>query len=270
MKEMDFTITRVNRVVQRPVTAEWRVEKLYYKTEYIMVIALEGEAIYTIDGTVTPIKKNDVLIFAPGVARSGHSNAQKPWAFISVNFNLECDSSAREFFNQPFLLFEGIGECLRAKFADIAYAWEGKNPLYQIRCKNLASSILYDLVSSQLPHNRVPHLKKLESARTYIQANFKHEICVEDLAERLGLSASYFRRLFKEAYGMAPKQYITDLRISTARDLLLSGEVNITEAAQLSGFDDIYYFSTLFKKQTGFSPTQYIKVNSTETYKATS
>ena len=46
------------------------------------------------------------------------------------------------------------------------------------------------------------------------------------------------------------------LRIENARDLLLSGEVNVTEAARLSGFEDIYYFSTLFKRKTGSTPTE--------------
>ena len=54
-------------------------------------------------------------------------------------------------------------------------------------------------------------------------------------------------------------QYIMNLRIENARDLLLSGEVNVTEAAQLSGFDDIYYFSTAFKRKTGFAPTKLLR-----------
>ena len=52
-------------------------------------------------------------------------------------------------------------------------------------------------------------------------------------------------------------QYIINLRIENARDLLLSGEVNVTEAARLSGFEDIYYFSTLFKRKTGSTPTEH-------------
>ncbi len=52
---------------------------------------------------------------------------------------------------------------------------------------------------------------------------------------------------------------IINLRIENARDLLLSGEVNVTEAAELSGFEDIYYFSTLFKKKTGTTPTQLLR-----------
>ena len=107
----------------------------------------------------------------------------------------------------------------------------------------------------------MPHYKKLAEARAYIQAHFRQDVNVAMLAEQFGLSASYFRKLFKEAYGMAPMQYITALRINTAQDLILSGEVNITEAALLSGFDDIYYFSTLFKKQTGLSPSRYLKAH---------
>ena len=53
-----------------------------------------------------------------------------------------------------------------------------------------------------------------------------------------------------------------DLRIENARDLLLSGEVNVTEAAHLSGFNDIYYFSSLFKRKTGYSPIQLLKKGS--------
>lgn len=261
MNEMDFSITKVNRVVQRIRTNSWHAEGLYFKQAYIMVIILEGEITYIIDDHKVFAKKNDVLIFAPGYVRSGYSNPQKPLSFVSVNFNMEYNDAAKEFFIPPFLLFAEIGESLHNKFADIAYAWEGKNPLYHIRCKNLASGILYDIVSMQLPHNKVLHLKKLESARTYIQANFKHDIQIEVLSKRLGLSPSYFRKLFKDAYGIAPMQYITNLRINTAKDLLLSGEVNVTEASHLSGFDDIYYFSTLFKKQTGVSPTEYVKAN---------
>ncbi len=261
MNDIDFSITKVNRVVQRLRSNSWHAEELYFKQEYVMGIITEGEITYIIDDRTASAQKNDVFFFAPGFVRSGYSNPQKPLSFVSVNFNIEHNDAAKDFFTSQFFLFTGIGESLYNKFADIAYVWEGKNPLYHIRCRNLASSILCDIVSSQLPHNKIPHLKKLESARTYIQANFKKEISIEKLAERLGLSPSYFRKLFKDAYGMAPQQYITTLRINTAKDLLLSGEVNITEASHLSGFDDIYYFSTLFKKQIGLSPTQYIKAN---------
>ena len=106
---------------------------------------------------------------------------------------------------------------------------------------------------------KVPHIKRLEKARNTIQENFRQDLSVEKLAESIGMSVSYFRRLFHEAYGCAPMQYIINLRIENARDLLLSGEVNVTEAARLSGFEDIYYFSTLFKRKTGSTPMELLR-----------
>lgn len=259
MNEIDFTVQKVNWVIERPVNPHWKAEKLYYQKEYIMVMVLEGEVIYTINGEEVTAQKNDVLIFAPDTYRSGRTNPQNPWSFISVNFHLDGNEAFCKLFNRSYVHLQNAGERLRNQFSDMAYYWEGKNSLYHIQCKNLTGDILYHVISSFLPHQQRPHYKKLEDARTYIQANFRGDIHVETLAERMGFSSSYFRKLFKEAYGMAPMQYIISLRIHTAQDLLLSGEVNITEAASLAGFDDIYYFSTLFKKQTGLSPSRYMK-----------
>ena len=106
MNEMDFSITKVNRVVQRIRTNSWHAEGLYFKQAYIMVIILEGEITYIIDDRKVFAKKNDVLIFAPGYVRSGYSNPQKPLSFVSVNFNMEYNDAAKEFFIPPFLLLQ--------------------------------------------------------------------------------------------------------------------------------------------------------------------
>jgi len=260
MNDIDFLITKINRVIHRKPSSNWRNETIFYESEYNIVIALEGKAKYIIDSKELTVKKNDILVFPPGIARAGYSDKQNPWEFITINFNLELNGGGKEFFDKGYLLFENAGASIRSRFLDIAYLWEGKNALYSVKCRNLISDILYELIRKSLPHNRIPHAEKLEAARTYIQANFRDKINVEDLAERMGLSASYFRKLFTKAYGQSPQQYLISLRINTAYDLLVSGEVNVSEAASLSGFDDIYYFSTLFKKQIGMPPSKVSKI----------
>ena len=195
------------------------------------------------------IQKNDIVIFSPKTVRSGKSIPESPWEFISIKFSLEYNEYAREFFSESHLHFHNANAMLRNIFVDIAYEWEGRKPLYQVKCKYLIQNILYDLVCSKLPLNNVLHQQKLENACNFIQKNLTNKIDVRLLSEHTGLSPSYFRKLFKEAYGVSPMQYITKLRIATARNLLLSGEFNVTEAAQRSGFSDIYYFSTIFKKE---------------------
>ena len=259
MENMDFRITEISRVIERKNAAGWHVENISYDTEYVMVIVLDGETEYIINDHKYLAKKNDLIIFAPKLVRTGRTNPLRPWSFISIIFHMELNKEAQEFFNKSILIWNNIGDSIRKLFFEASRAWIGKNPLFQVKCNMLGTEILYKIILSNMPYNKVPHIKKLEKARRTIQENFRNNISVEELAESIDMSVSYFRRLFHEAYGCSPMQYIMNLRIENARDLLLSGEVNVTEAARLSGFEDIYYFSTLFKRKTGSTPTQMIR-----------
>lgn len=260
MNDIDFSVTTLNHVIKRKTNYQWRIDKLLYQNEFNMVIALEGKSKYIIDSQEIYVKKNDILIFPPGIMRSGYTDKLDPWEFITITFNLELNDEAAEFFNKRYIFFENQGALFRSKFFDIAYLWEGKSSLHALKCKAHIFDILYELIGNSLPHKCVPHAEKIEAARAYIQANFRNKISIDALAQRMELSVSYFRKIFTEAYGQSPQKYIITLRINTAYDLLKSGEVNVSEAASLSGFDDIYYFSTLFKKHTGFSPSSIIRM----------
>jgi AraC-like DNA-binding protein len=61
----------------------------------------------------------------------------------------------------------------------------------------------------------------------------------------------------KKSTGSLPKQYLLDLRLNKAEDLLLSTKLNINEIADQTGFDSIYYFSKRFKKKNASSPTSF-------------
>lgn len=81
------------------------------------------------------------------------------------------------------------------------------------------------------------------------------------LAEVAMISEVYFRRVFKENFGVSPKQYIQDLRILKAKHLLKSNVYpSIADVAEEVGFANIYQFSAAFKKATGYTPTRYIKL----------
>jgi AraC-like DNA-binding protein len=82
---------------------------------------------------------------------------------------------------------------------------------------------------------------------------------IEELAELADISPSYFRNLFKRVTGLTVTQYKNRIKISKARDLILSGKCNVTEAAKTVGFNNIYYFSRLFKKITCANPSDFIK-----------
>ena len=68
-----------------------------------------------------------------------------------------------------------------------------------------------------------------------------------------------FDRSFKHVTKVTPMQYIIQLRMTNALNLLDNTSYNIIQVANAVGYDDAYYFSRLFKKNVGVSPTEYRK-----------
>lgn len=91
----------------------------------------------------------------------------------------------------------------------------------------------------------------------HMRQNLQERITVDDLAAKYHLSPSHFSSLFKKATGMSPIDYLIQLRIQKACQLLLNIQLKIKDISLAVGYDDPYYFSRLFKKLMGLSPQQY-------------
>ena len=83
------------------------------------------------------------------------------------------------------------------------------------------------------------------------------EIKIPELAKIESLSNSRYITVFKEKMGMTPLEYLINLRINVACDLLKDLNMSVKEVAACVGYDNPYFFSKLFKKKTGISPTGY-------------
>ena len=100
---------------------------------------------------------------------------------------------------------------------------------------------------------------------SYIENHLADEdLSNKKLADRIGFSEVYFRKLFFANYGSSPKQYILQLRIRNAKLLLSEGGKTVTEIASQCGFSSVYHFSRCFKTHTGLSPTEYASQNKAE------
>ena len=77
------------------------------------------------------------------------------------------------------------------------------------------------------------------------------------MAAASGYSMSYFKKLFKDFYGVAPGEYLTMLRINKAKALLESRLFSLSEIADECGFSSESYFSHAFKRVVGCPPKKY-------------
>lgn len=82
---------------------------------------------------------------------------------------------------------------------------------------------------------------------------------VERIAGRLGFSTAYCNRLFHEAFGLSPRQYLSQVKLQLAKRWLLDPSSSVSDVALRLGYRDIAHFSRQFKRWSGVSPSDYRK-----------
>ena len=97
---------------------------------------------------------------------------------------------------------------------------------------------------------------RIQTARNFIHSNYHMSIGANDIASAANLSVDHFGRLFKTDVGVTPIQYLTNVRMEAARELVLT-DLPISEIALMVGIEDPYYFSRVFRRANGISPLKY-------------
>lgn len=98
---------------------------------------------------------------------------------------------------------------------------------------------------------------KIQMAIGYIQEHFAENLTVNVLAEHYGMSPNYFSSMFKKEMSRSAVNYITELRINQARELLCHSELSVVDISKKVGYEDSQYFFRVFKKYLGMTPLQY-------------
>jgi AraC-like DNA-binding protein/ligand-binding sensor protein len=91
----------------------------------------------------------------------------------------------------------------------------------------------------------------------YIQSNYKKNLTLDEIAEHVYLSTSYASRVFKKVQGVSIVEYISQVRIEKAKQLLANPHYQIEEIAENVGYADAGYFTKVFRKYEGVTPSKY-------------
>jgi two-component system response regulator YesN len=92
---------------------------------------------------------------------------------------------------------------------------------------------------------------------TYINMNIEKDLTINSVCSKFYINESYFCKLFKSKTGLSFNNYLTELKIKKAKDLLRYDNLRIYEVAKLVGFNDYKYFLKVFKKTTRETPFQF-------------
>lgn len=256
----DATVGEIGFVVRRSPNRDWAITNLVNRRYHIVAYAVAGRAQYHCGRQSFEVGKGQMLWFPKGMPHSGRSDSATPWSFFSVTFDLHyLDPQAEAALAAlPNRATPASSVELQALFSELERLWVGREPGYLLRCRSIIAHLLHVYVRACCgPGPAVPHARRIVPIVALLQANPARDYSVEELAGMAELSPSRFRVLFKEFTGQSVVRYQNLLRINKAKDLLLSGEYTVTEAAAEVGILDVYYFSRLFKKLTGFNPSYY-------------
>ena len=173
-------------------------------------------------------------------ARLDYSRAATVDEMIVVHFDtINYNTKNIEYFipDDPAVL----AELFRAIF-DV---WNKKELGYKYKC----SAILYEIFAECYTQNYIPKSQnsKIHNSVEYLLKNYKkNDLSIKEIADKSFMSEVYFRKLFKEEYGISPQKYIIDLRIQNAVGLISAGYYSLKEIAYMSGYNDYKYFSVEF------------------------
>lgn len=124
---------------------------------------------------------------------------------------------------------------------------------------HLVREYTVEFLTERESDRRKKQLERLNLVLDYIQSNYTRQIGNRELAGVLHLSEDRFNHLFKESMGMAPLQYINEVRIKKAMNLLKKKEGTVAEIADSVGFSDYNHFGRQFRRYYGCAPSEILK-----------
>ena len=231
--------------------------------DYQLLFIHEGEG--TLEATSIKRRKlsrASLFLLFPGVWHRYRPEAASGWTESWIELNGTYMDQLRTAGvidpKNPVYQIEATDE-MEALF-ETAHRWvRAKSPGFSIRLALLAVQILTLLRTGSPRQQAVPRrIERLVSeSQALLAQNLEKNISAEQIARKLGIGYSYFRREFKRQTGFSPKQYRIEIRHRCARDLLRSTSLTVKEISERLSYHSPYHLSIDFSRRTGLSPTKW-------------
>ncbi len=125
--------------------------------------------------------------------------------------------------------------------------------------KNICSELLKKTVEIVGRKQSVVSRNIIDRVSDYMKQHYSEDISLDMLAERYYVNSSYLCRLFKQCTGTCLTDYLIELRMEKAKELLLTGKYKVYEVSQKVGYKSDKYFFRVFKQYTGQSPSEFCR-----------
>lgn len=234
-----------------------------------MIYAREGSAKVTIEGTEYTLQKGDLLVCGShSIHFSDSYNMPNCLDFILFNPDLiVTDKSAWHknlYLSAKRMKELGIYNTVLQLYETVGTELKERNLHYQNIITSCISAVWYTILR-HFPYEAEPSnqagVKKFEKAIDFIHKHFKDQISLDDVAEYVNLTPTYFSSLFHRFVGISFVKYLQIIRVEEAIRLLQKPDYKIIDAALDSGFSNMRSFNRVFLKITDTTPSAFLKEN---------
>ncbi|WP_321425506.1 AraC family transcriptional regulator [uncultured Bacteroides sp.] len=231
--------------------------------EYQFVYITKGRGLFTSDSMPeTQVCKGRLLVLFPGQWHTYHPLLQTGWNEYYIGFEGPIiDNIVKSSFlsEKNQILEVGLNEELVNLFSRAIEVAESDKISSQ---QYLAGIVLHMLgMILSISKNKIYEIgdmdQKIEQAKIIMNENVFKDVDPEELAMKLNISYSWFRKIFKDYTGYAPAKYFQELKLRKAKQLLVGTSQSVKEISYQLNYTSTEHFFSLFKKRTGFTPLEY-------------
>lgn len=232
--------------------------------EYQLIYIVDGKGtLVTKSAGKTAVESGDMFILFPGEWHSYKPDDSTGWNEYWIGFQgINIDNRVKAgFFSPEAPLFHiGYNEFIINLYHEAIRTAMRQEPFFQ---QLLAGVVNHLLGIMFMTGNRNALTKDEESvrivnmAKSLMDDSIENDIRMPDIADKLSISYTKFRRLFKQYTGLSPAQYFINLRIHRAKEMLRGTSASIKEISITLHFESAEYFTTMFRSRTGMTPTEF-------------
>lgn len=228
----------------------------FYEIEYI----ISGKGCISINDVQYPIKENTLFFFTPLDFEKIELDGDVKLLNIAFSPEWINESIANELTS-----YTVIEDYIFPYAERICDEYRKNKRFNQTIIENMLTIMLVD-ISRNIREDEIKsgnrYDKNIRKAINYMHLHFKNNIDLNEVAKITYLSPAYFSTTFKKSTNLSFLQYLTDLRLTYAKRLLINTKMSITDICYNSGFSSFSNFSRLFKEKFNTTPRLYRELNS--------
>ncbi len=251
------------RLISRPMLQTCRPDG---RSDYQMIYISSGKGYFYFDKhTPTVIEAGHFIIYHPYAYQNYIYYAKDHPSIYWIHFtgaDIDDILSSYGISSTEHVISTGVQPYFEQAFLNIISELQLQKAFSEESSSLLLRQLLlmvgrYNTQLNLLPENT--HSTEIDLARAYFHKHYQENINVEKYIKEHGMSPSFFFRKFKEHIGITPLQYILEIRLANAQQLLTTTDYSVNEIAGIVGYENALYFSRLFHKHIGKSPKEYRK-----------